>query len=49
MVAVPSWLTLAPWRAGEFPGILAGLATKPEPGRISFVQAVAPDEPSPLQ
>jgi len=46
--AVPWWVTLPPWRVGEFPTILGELAAKQEPGRISFVQGVAPDEPSPL-
>ena len=46
--AVPWWVTLPPWRVGEFPTVLGELAAKQEPGRISFVQGVAPDEPSPL-
>ena len=46
--AVPWWVTLPPWRVGEFPTILGELAAKQEAGRISFVQGVAPDEPSPL-
>jgi 2-aminoadipate transaminase len=45
---VPWWVTLPPWRVGEFPNILGELAAKHESGRISFVQGVAPDEPSPL-
>ncbi len=45
---VPWWVTLPPWRVGEFPNVLGELAAKHEPGRISFVQGVAPDEPSPL-
>lgn len=45
---VPWWVTLPPWRVGEFPNILGELAAKQESGRISFVQGVAPDEPSPL-
>lgn len=45
---VPWWVTLPPWRVGEFPNILGELAAKHETGRISFVQGVAPDEPSPL-
>ncbi|HZV76537.1 MAG TPA: PLP-dependent aminotransferase family protein [Candidatus Babeliales bacterium] len=45
---VPWWITLPPWRVGAFPNVLGELAAKPEPGRISFVQGVAPDEPSPL-
>ena len=45
---VPWWVTLPPWRVGEFPNVLGELAAKQEEGRISFVQGVAPDEPSPL-
>jgi DNA-binding transcriptional MocR family regulator len=45
---VPWWVTLPPWRVGEFPNVLGELAAKQEAGRISFVQGVAPDEPSPL-
>jgi 2-aminoadipate transaminase len=45
---VPWWVTLPPWRVGEFPNVLGELAAKQAPGRISFVQGVAPDEPSPL-
>jgi 2-aminoadipate transaminase len=45
---IPWWVTLPPWRVGEFPNVLGELAAKHEPGRISFVQGVAPDEPSPL-
>jgi len=47
--AVPWWVTLPPWRVGEFPMVLGELAAKHEPGRISFVQGIAPDEPSPLE
>ncbi len=46
--AVPWWVTLPPWRVGEFPTVLGELAAKQEAGTISFVQGVAPDEPSPL-
>jgi 2-aminoadipate transaminase len=46
--SVPWWVTLPPWRVGEFPNVLGELAAKQEQGRISFVQGVAPDEPSPL-
>jgi 2-aminoadipate transaminase len=46
--SVPWWVTLPPWRVGEFPAVLGELAAKQEDGRISFVQGVAPDEPSPL-
>ena len=45
---VPWWVTLPPWRVGEFPNVLGELAAKQQSGRISFVQGVAPDEPSPL-
>jgi DNA-binding transcriptional MocR family regulator len=48
VAGVPWWVTLPPWRVGEFPNVLGELAAKPEAGRISFVQGVAPDEPSPL-
>ncbi len=47
--AVPWWVTLPPWRVGEFPTVLGELAAKQEPGLISFVQGVAPDQPSPLE
>ncbi|HKU81483.1 MAG TPA: PLP-dependent aminotransferase family protein [Candidatus Tumulicola sp.] len=47
--SVPWWVTLPPWRVGEFPNVLGELAAKQESGRISFVQGVAPDEPSPLR
>jgi len=46
--AVPWWVTLPPWRVGAFPSVLGELAARPHSGRISFVQGVAPDEPSPL-
>jgi DNA-binding transcriptional MocR family regulator len=46
--AVPWWVTLPPWRVGEFPNVLGELAAKTQSGRISFVQGVAPDQPSPL-
>lgn len=46
--AAPWWVTLPPWRVGEFPTVLGELAAKQDPGVISFVQGVAPDEPSPL-
>ena len=45
---VPWWVTLPPWRVGEFPNVLGELAAKPEAGRISFVQGIAPEQPSPL-
>ncbi|MHB8153300.1 MAG: aminotransferase-like domain-containing protein, partial [Bacillati bacterium] len=46
--SIPWWVTLPPWRVGEFPMVLGELAAKQEEGRLSFVQGVAPDEPSPL-
>ncbi|MFN2448476.1 MAG: PLP-dependent aminotransferase family protein [Candidatus Baltobacteraceae bacterium] len=46
--SVPWWVTLPPWRVGEFPAVLGELAAKQDPGVISFVQGVAPDRPSPL-
>lgn len=46
--SVPWWVTLPPWRVGEFPTILGELAAKQEPGKLSFVQGVAPSQPSPL-
>jgi 2-aminoadipate transaminase len=46
--AVPWWVTLPPWRVGEFPTVLGELAAKQQAGIISFVQGVAPDQPSPL-
>lgn len=47
--SVPWWVTLPPWRVGEFPTVLGELAAKQEPGKLSFVQGVAPSEPSPLK
>ena len=47
--AVPWWVSLPPWRVGEFPMVLGELAAKQEPGKISFVQGVAPAEPSPME
>jgi len=47
--AVPWWITLPPWRVGEFPMVLGELAAKMEPGKISFVPGVAPAQPSPLR
>jgi DNA-binding transcriptional MocR family regulator len=46
--AAPWWVSLPPWRVGEFPTVLGELAAKQDPGIISFVQGVAPDQPSPL-
>ena len=53
-VAVPWWVTLPPWRVGEFPAILGELAAAPEVlskghRRIAFVQGVPPAQPSPLE
>jgi DNA-binding transcriptional MocR family regulator len=45
---VPWWVTLPPWRVGAFPNVLGELAAAQDSGRISFVQGVAPDQPSPL-
>ena len=52
-IAVPWWVTLPPWRVGEFPAILGELAASPDAltnghRRIAFVQGTPPVEPSPL-
>ncbi|MBV8150092.1 MAG: PLP-dependent aminotransferase family protein, partial [Candidatus Eremiobacteraeota bacterium] len=52
-VAVPWWVTLPPWKVGEFPTILGELAAAPQAltngyRRIAFVQGVPPADPSPL-
>ncbi|MBV8073852.1 MAG: PLP-dependent aminotransferase family protein [Candidatus Eremiobacteraeota bacterium] len=52
-VGVPWWVTLPPWRVGEFPAILGELAASPDAltnghRRIAFVQGVPPADPSPL-
>lgn len=51
---VPWWVTLPPWRVGEFPAILGELAASSEAlsdghRRIAFVQGVPPATPSPLR
>lgn len=45
---VPWWVTLPPWRVGQFPAVLGELAAVRAGGRIDFVQGVPPVEPSPL-
>jgi DNA-binding transcriptional MocR family regulator len=45
---VPWWVTLPPWRVGEFPTVLGELAAVDRGARIAFVQGVPPAEPSPL-
>jgi 2-aminoadipate transaminase len=46
--AVPWWITLPPWRVGEFPSVLGELAAVDHRAHIAFVQGVPPEEPSPL-
>ena len=46
--AVPWWVTLPPWRVGEFPTVLGELAAVDHGVQIAFVQGVPPAEPSPL-
>jgi DNA-binding transcriptional MocR family regulator len=46
--AVPWWVTLPPWRVGQFPTVLGELAAVEHGDRIAFVQGVPPAEPSPL-
>jgi DNA-binding transcriptional MocR family regulator len=46
--AVPWWVTLPPWRVGQFPAVLGELAAVEHGDRIAFVQGVPPAEPSPL-
>ena len=46
--ACPWWVTLPPWRVGEFPNVLGELAAKPETGGSRSFKASPPDEPSPL-
>ncbi len=46
--AVPWWVTLPPWRVGEFPAVLGELAASAHAEAIGFVQGVPPAEPSPL-
>lgn len=45
---VPWWVTLPPWRVGEFPAVLGELAAAGHGDLIAFVQGVPPAEPSPL-
>ena len=45
---VPWWVTLPPWRVGQFPAVLGELAAAEHGGLIAFVQGVPPAEPSPL-
>jgi len=46
--SVPWWVTLPPWRVGQFPAVLGELAASEHGERIAFVQGVPPAEPSPL-
>jgi DNA-binding transcriptional MocR family regulator len=46
--SVPWWVTLPPWRVGQFPAVLGELAASEHGDRIAFVQGVPPAEPSPL-
>ncbi len=46
---VPWWVTLPPWRVGEYPAVLGELAAAEHRGLIAFVQGVPPAEPSPLE
>jgi 2-aminoadipate transaminase len=45
---VPWWVTLPPWRVGQFPAVLGELAASEHGDVIAFVQGVPPAEPSPL-
>jgi len=45
---VPWWVTLPPWRVGQYPAVLGELAASEHGERIAFVQGVPPAEPSPL-
>src|SRR5260370_18956419 len=47
--AVPWWVTLPPWRVGQFPAVLGELAASEHGDVICFVQGVPPADPSPLQ
>jgi 2-aminoadipate transaminase len=47
--AVPWWVTLPPWRVGQFPAVLGELAAAEHGDLIAFVQGVPPAEPSPLE
>jgi DNA-binding transcriptional MocR family regulator len=46
--AVPWWVTLPPWRVGQFPAVLGELAAAEHGDLVAFVQGVPPAEPSPL-
>ena len=46
--AVPWWVSLPPWRVGQFPAVLGELAASEHGDVIAFVQGVPPAEPSPL-
>jgi DNA-binding transcriptional MocR family regulator len=45
---VPWWVTLPPWRVGQFPAVLGELAASEHGDLIAFVQGVPPADPSPL-
>jgi DNA-binding transcriptional MocR family regulator len=45
---VPWWVTLPPWRVGQFPAVLGELAAIEHGDLIAFVQGVPPEDPSPL-
>ncbi len=45
---VPWWITLPPWQVGSYPQVLGELAATFGGERISFVQGVPPNDPSPL-
>ncbi|HTD37069.1 MAG TPA: PLP-dependent aminotransferase family protein [Candidatus Limnocylindrales bacterium] len=45
---VPWWVTLPPWRVGQFPAVLGELAASEHGDLIGFVQGVPPEDPSPL-
>jgi 2-aminoadipate transaminase len=47
--AVPWWVTLPPWRVGQFPAVLGELAASGHGDVIGFVQGVPPADPSPLE
>lgn len=46
---VPWWITLPPWRVGQFPSVLGELAAAEHGDLVAFVQGVPPAEPSPLE
>jgi DNA-binding transcriptional MocR family regulator len=48
VAGVPWWITLPPWRVGQFPAVLGELAAAEHGDLIAFVQGVPPAEPSPL-